>query len=207
MHEGATGKGPLTLDQLRAAAASGAIETVVVGFTDHYGRLMGKRYDAELFVDETAAHGTHGCDYLLTTDMEMEPVQGYTFANWEKGYGDVHLVPDLSTLRIASWLEKSALVLCDVHDEKTQEYVRIAPRTLLRDQVDAARKLGFTPFAASELEGPRLRAGLSGSRAGRVSQPHARRLVSRGLPHPPGHPHGALHIVRSSASQGVWCPG
>ena len=102
---------------------------MVVGFTDHYGRLMGKRYDAELFVEETATHGTHGCDYLLTTDMEMEPVQGYTFANWEKGYGDVHLVPDLSTLRIASWLEKSALVLCDVHDEKTHEYVRVAPRS------------------------------------------------------------------------------
>ena len=121
MHEGGTGKGPLTLDRLRDAAASGEIETVVVGFTDHYGRLMGKRYDAEMFVEETATHGTHGCDYLLTTDMEMEPVQGYTFANWEKGYGDVHLVPDLSTLRIASWLEKSALVLCDVHDQQTHD--------------------------------------------------------------------------------------
>ena len=82
----------------------------------------------------------------------MEPVQGYTFANWEKGYGDVHLVPDLSTLRTASWLEKSALVLCDVHDKETREYVRVAPRSLLRDQIDATRKLGFTPFAASELE-------------------------------------------------------
>ena len=142
----------MTLKQLGDSVKSGAIETVVVGFTDHYGRLMGKRYDAELFVEETATQGTHGCDYLLTTDMEMEPVQGYTFANWEKGYGDVHLVPDLSTLRIASWLEKSAFVLCDVHHEKTHEYVRIAPRSLLRKQVDAARDLGFTPFAASELE-------------------------------------------------------
>ena len=102
--------GLLTIKQLGDSVKSGAIETVVVGFTDHYGRLMGKRYDAELFVEETATQGTHGCDYLLTTDMEMEPVQGYTFANWEKGYGDVHLVPDLSTLRIASWLEKSAFV-------------------------------------------------------------------------------------------------
>jgi glutamine synthetase len=84
--------------------------------------------------------------------MEMEPVQGYAFANWEKGYGDVHLVPDLSTLRIASWLEKSALVLCDVRDERTHGYVRVAPRSLLRDQIDAARDLGFAAFAASELE-------------------------------------------------------
>lgn len=152
VHGTGNDKGLLTLDELREGAASGAIDTVVVGFTDHYGRLMGKRYDAELFVDETASHGTHSCDYLLTTDMEMEPVQGYTFANWEKGYGDIHLEPDLSTLRIASWLDRTALVLCDVHDEKTHEYVRVAPRSLLRDQIDATRKLGYTPFAASELE-------------------------------------------------------
>jgi glutamine synthetase len=119
----------LTFEELGEAVKNGEIDTVVIGFTDHYGRMMGKRYDGELVVNETAKQGTHGCDYLLTTDMEMEPVQGYKFANWEKGYGDVHLVPDLSTLRIASWLDKSALVLCDVHDEKTHEYVRVAPRS------------------------------------------------------------------------------
>jgi glutamine synthetase len=109
-----TRKGSLTLDELRERVAKGEIETVIVGFTDHYGRLMGKRYAADLFVEETAAHGTHGCDYLLTTDMEMDPVPGYRFASWDQGYGDFHLVPDLSTLIVASWLEKSALVVCDV---------------------------------------------------------------------------------------------
>ena len=96
----------MTLDDLRDRVARGEIETVVVGFTDHYGRLMGKRFDAEMFVDDGAAHGTHACDYLLTTDMEMEPVPGYRFASWELGYGDFHLVPDSDTLRVASWLEK-----------------------------------------------------------------------------------------------------
>jgi glutamine synthetase len=152
VHEAAIGKGPLTLDTLREVVAASKIDTVIVGFTDHYGRLMGKRYDAEMFVDETASQGTHGCDYLLTTDMEMEPVQGYAFANWVKGYGDFHLLPDLTTLRVASWLDKSALVLCDVRDEQTHDLVRVAPRSLLRDQVDAARALGFSAFAASELE-------------------------------------------------------
>ena len=88
-------KGSLTLDQLREQVTKGEIATVIVGFTDHYGRLMGKRYAADMFVEETAAHGTHGCDYLLTTDMEMEPVPGYRFASWDQGYGDFHLVPDL----------------------------------------------------------------------------------------------------------------
>ena len=107
-------EGRLTLDQLRDAVERGAIETVIVAFTDHYGRLMGKRYAADVFLEDTASHGTHGCNYLLTTDMEMEPVPGYSFASWEQGYGDFHLVPDLDTLIVASWLEQTALVLCDV---------------------------------------------------------------------------------------------
>ena len=152
MSDAAAGqRGRLTLDELRDLVGRGLIETVIVGFTDHYGRLLGKRCDAEMFVDETAVHGTHGCNYLLTTDMEMQPVAGYRFANWQQGYGDFHLVPDLSTLVVASWLEKTALVLCDVNDNADQ-YVRVAPRSLLRRQVEATRELGFTAYAASELE-------------------------------------------------------
>src|SRR5206468_2678051 len=104
-----------------------------------------------MFLDETAAHGTHGCNYLLTTDMEMEPVAGYRFANWQQGYGDFHVVPDLSTLVVAAWLEKTALVLCDVKDE-SGSYVNVAPRSLLRRQTEATGELGFTSCAASELE-------------------------------------------------------
>jgi len=147
----ATPRGRLTLDQLRHLVEGGHIETVVVGFTDHYGRLLGKRHDAEMFLDETAAHGTHGCNYLLTTDMEMEPVAGYRFANWQQGYGDFHVVPDLSTLVVAAWLEKTALVLCDVKDE-SGSYVNVAPRSLLRRQTEATGELGFTSCAASELD-------------------------------------------------------
>ena len=67
-------RGMLTLDALRGMVAQGEIETVVAGFTDHYGRLMGKRFDAEMFVEQIAEGGGHACDYLLTVDMEMEPV-------------------------------------------------------------------------------------------------------------------------------------
>ena len=123
-----------------------------MGFSDHVGRLMGKRFDAEFFVAEGMHHGTHGCDYLMTVDMEMEPVAGYQFANWELGYGDFHLVPDMRTLRVASWLEKTALVLCDVEDDKKHERVSVAPRSLLRKQIEVAKEMGFIANAASELE-------------------------------------------------------
>lgn len=120
-------RGMLTLDELDEQVRAGAIDTVLVQFTDPYGRFMGKRFDAEFFVADVARHGTHACDYLLTVDMEMEPVPGYTFSNWERGYGDVHLIPDLATLRVAAWLERTALVICDVHNEKQQQPVAVAP--------------------------------------------------------------------------------
>lgn len=145
-------RGMITIEELKALVEAEEVETVILGFTDHYGRIMGKRFDAEFFVETGAGDGTHSCNYLLTVDMEMEPVQGYDFANWELGYGDFHLVPDLSTLRVASWLEKTALILCDLEDNKTHQPVSIGPRSILRRQVKAAKASGFTAMAASELE-------------------------------------------------------
>jgi glutamine synthetase len=141
----------LRVDDLRAAAADGTIDTVVVAFTDLYGRLLGKRFDATFFV-ESLGEGTHACDYLLAIDMEMEPVPGYAFASWEQGYGDVHLVPDLATLRTAAWSDRAAIVLCDVVDDREHEHVGVAPRSILRRQVERLAEHGLTAKAASELE-------------------------------------------------------
>ena len=49
----------LDLASLRQLVDAGSVETVVAAFTDHYGRLMGKRFDASFFLDNVAAHGTH----------------------------------------------------------------------------------------------------------------------------------------------------
>ncbi len=141
----------MTPEQLREHVESGAIDTVVVAFTDHYGRTMGKRYDALFFLDSLDV-GSHACDYLLTADMEMEPVEGYAYANWERGYGDFHLVPDMSTLRRCGWAPASAIVLCDVFDDAAHELVPVAPRSILQVQLDKAAALGLTVKAASELE-------------------------------------------------------
>ena len=44
-------RGMLTPESLRERVAANEIETVLVVFTDHYGRFMGKRFDAEFFLD------------------------------------------------------------------------------------------------------------------------------------------------------------
>ena len=144
--------GLLTLEALSEAVAADAIDTVIVAFTDHYGRLHGKRLDAGYFLEEAAEHGSHGCDYLLTADMEMEPLPGYRYANWELGYGDFHLVPDLTTLRTADWLAGTAIVLCDLEDPRTGEPVAEAPRSILRGQIARAAAAGYDAKAASEVE-------------------------------------------------------
>lgn len=144
--------GMLLREELDDLVKRGEIDTVVVGFTDLYGRLVGKRLDASYFLEETADQGTHACDYLLTVDMEMEPVAGYEFANWESGYGDVHLKPDFTTLRRADWLDRTAMILCDLQDAIDHKPVAIAPRSMLKQQLARATRLGFTAKGASELE-------------------------------------------------------
>jgi glutamine synthetase len=142
----------LTADELQAAVEDGSIDTVVVAFTDMQGRLMGKRVDAEFFLDENIGEtGVEGCNYLLALDMEMDPKPGYAIANWESGYGDFLLQPDLATLRRIPWLEATALVLCDVlwHDGTP---VAPSPRQVLKRQVERAQELGFMPMFGSELE-------------------------------------------------------
>ena len=71
---------PWSQNQLTVATEAGLVDTIILAFTDHYGRLMGKRLDTEFFLEDPS--GTHACDYLLTVDMEMEPVEGYDFSNW-----------------------------------------------------------------------------------------------------------------------------
>jgi len=144
--------GHLSLDQLTEKVKQGLIDTVITAFTDHYGRVMGKRTDADFFLETVATQGTHGCDYLLTTDMEMEPVPGYTYANWEKGFGDFHMVPDLESLRDLSWLDKTAIVFCNILDEKTHQPVAVAPRNILLKQLQNLSQNTYNCFAATELE-------------------------------------------------------
>jgi glutamine synthetase len=144
--------GMLTLDELRKKVESGEIETVVAVFSDLYGRLLGKRITGEFFLHSTAEAGMHACDYLLTVDIPMTPVPGYKYANWELGYGDFHVVPDMRTLRAATWLDKSALVIGDVFSEKTHEHVPIAPRSILLKQIAEAASMGYLAQGASELE-------------------------------------------------------
>jgi glutamine synthetase len=140
-----------SFDDLKKDVAEGRIDTVLAVQVDMQGRLMGKRFQAQYFV-ESAYEETHSCNYLLATDMEMETVSGYKSTSWEKGYGDYTMKPDLSTLRRIPWLEGTAMVLCDMLDHHTHEEVPHSPRAILKKQVKRLEAMGMKAFMATELE-------------------------------------------------------
>ena len=143
--------GNLTFTDLKKSVKDGQIDTVIACAPDMQGRLMGKRFHAQFFVD-SGHEETHCCNYLLATDLEMTTVQGFASTSWAGGYGDYVMKPDLSTLRVIPWLEKTALVLSDLLDHHTHEPVPHSPRAILQVQIERLTKLGFTAFAATELE-------------------------------------------------------
>lgn len=141
----------MTYEELRSRIASGEIDTVLTCMVDMQGRLMGKRFHAEAFLD-IAEDETHCCNYLLATDLEMATPDGYASTSWSAGYGDYVMKPDLTTLRPVPWLEGTALCLCDVLDHHSHAPVPFAPREVLKRQIARAGALGLSPIMATELE-------------------------------------------------------
>ncbi len=143
--------GNLSFDALKALVTSGDIDTVVVAGIDMQGRLVGKRFHAQFFIDG-GHEETHCCNYLLAVDMEMTTVPGYKTASWENGYGDYVLKPDMTTLHLVPWMEGTAMVIGDFLDHHSHEPVSVSPRAILKKQVARARSMGFEPMMATELE-------------------------------------------------------
>ncbi|MFI1094117.1 glutamine synthetase family protein [Streptomyces sp. NPDC020917] len=142
----------LTLEQLRADVADGAVDTVVVALTDMQGRLQGKRVAARYFLDDVlGTGGAEGCGYLLAVDVDMNTVDGYAHSSWDTGYGDFVLAPDLATLRRVPWHPATAMVQCDVVDHAGQP-VGISPRQILRRQLDRLAEHGWSAHVGTELE-------------------------------------------------------
>ena len=141
----------MTFEDLKSKIASGEIDTVLTCVIDMQGRLMGKRFHAEAFL-EIAEDETHCCNYLLATDLEMATPDGYASTSWASGYGDYVMKPDLSTLRPVPWLEATALCLCDIVDHHSHKPVPFSPREVLKAQIARAEAMGLAPIMATELE-------------------------------------------------------
>jgi len=143
--------GRLDLASLTQLIRKGEIDTVLTVFPDGLARLMGKRIVGRHFLDSVVEEGAHACIYLFTVDMEMQPLPGFKLTSWERGYGDMRLVPDFGTLRVIPWLPKTALVICDVYTEDGAP-LEEAPRWILKRQIERAVARGHVVKTAAELE-------------------------------------------------------
>jgi glutamine synthetase len=141
----------VTLAELKKAVEEGAVDTVLLALTDIQGRLQGKRLMATHFINEVLEHGAESCNYLLAVDVDMNTVEGYAMASWERGYGDMVLTPDLDTLRPVPWQEGTVICLADVawHDGAA---VVASPRQILRGQLARLAERGWSAQAGTELE-------------------------------------------------------
>jgi glutamine synthetase len=141
----------MTPDELWQQVESGAIDTVLLAFTDMQGRLQGKRLTARHFLDEVVENDAEGCNYLLAIDVEMNTVEGYAMSSWEKGYGDFVMRPDLDTLRPIPWHEGTVICLADLAWADGSDVVA-SPRQILRRQLARLAERGWTANASTELE-------------------------------------------------------
>jgi len=141
----------VNLSDLRAGVDAGEIDTVLVALADMQGRLQGKRFTAPHFLDAVVQHGAEACNYLLAVDVDMDTVSGYEMSSWNRGYGDFHLMPDLSTLRRVPWQEGTAMCLADIDWVDGGEVVA-SPRQILRRQLGRLAERGWKAYAGTELE-------------------------------------------------------
>lgn len=148
---GSASNAPLSVDELREMVDAGTIDTVVVAITDSLGRLQGKRCGARSFLEDVLGHGAEGCNYLLSVDVEMNTIDGYSMSSWANGYGDMVMSPDVSTLRLVPWLEGTAMIQCDILWLDGSPVVQ-SPRQILRGQIERLENLGYRAHIGTELE-------------------------------------------------------
>ncbi|MEA1911936.1 MAG: glutamine synthetase family protein, partial [Spirochaetota bacterium] len=140
--------GKLTLEELNNSIKKEEIDSVILAFPNHLGQIMGKRYTGSYFLENNHANC---CDYLLTINIEEDPLPGFKLSSWETGYGDLLMVPDFSTIKKISWQKNTAIIICNLTYEDGRP-VNMAPRTMLQNQCNRLADMGMTAMMASELE-------------------------------------------------------
>jgi glutamine synthetase len=127
------------------------MRTVIVTSADVTGRLVGKRFPVDVF-RRLMHEGVPLSSCVLGWDVDQWPGPSQSYTGHHTGWHDVRLVPDLATLRPAAWLDATAICIADFVEMGRDELVEVAPRTVLRRQVERFEVGGLTPQVASELE-------------------------------------------------------
>jgi glutamine synthetase len=146
-------RGKVTTDELIAAGDAGEIDTVFAVVPDNAGRLRGHRLHLNVFREHIEsdtplpfALAVWGVDIESSFRPGLDAMGGLT-----SGASDCAAKPDLSSMRLLPWLAKTVVVFCDAYLESSVP-LAVAPRTILRQQLDRLAGLGLTIKVATELE-------------------------------------------------------
>ncbi|MCW2620755.1 MAG: Glutamate--ammonia ligase, partial [Frankiales bacterium] len=142
----------LSREEFDRLTESGDVDTVVCATPDPYGRLVGKRLTVAGFRTlGLNGSGINASSFIFAVDLEMNPLD-LPVSNAANGWADIRLVPDMQTMRRVPWEPNTAFVICDVYEADSDELLAVAPRTILRRQVERAEAQGLVLKFASELE-------------------------------------------------------
>ncbi|HLZ62183.1 MAG TPA: glutamine synthetase family protein [Ktedonosporobacter sp.] len=141
----------MDISAIKQLMDDGKLEYVKIGAPDMEGVYRGKRVASRFFLD-SIVDGFAQCDVLFGWDIAENVLTDHLkFSNWERGFADIVMKPDLATFAPVPWEENVASCICDLWTEHG-EHVTISPRYVLGTLVERARALGFEPMAAAELE-------------------------------------------------------
>jgi glutamine synthetase len=140
----------MDIAEIKQLIDEGQIEYVKIGAADIEGVYRGKRVAAKHFLN-SLEEGFAQCDVLFGWDIGEVVLPNLKFSNWERGFADIVMKPDLSTFALTPWEEHVATCVCDLWTEHG-EPVSISPRYVLQRVAERARALGFEALAAAELE-------------------------------------------------------
>ncbi|WP_020123801.1 glutamine synthetase family protein [Streptomyces canus] len=138
-------------EDLRQLVERGTVTTVLLAVPDMQGRLKGKRIGAMHFLDRVAADGSAMCAYVLATDVDMRPLDGFALASFDTGYGDMGLLPAPDAVYQLSWIPRTALVFADAIGHDGQP-VGVAPRQILGQQLTRLASRGISAQVGLESE-------------------------------------------------------
>lgn len=138
-------------EDLNAFVQEHGIKTFKVGAVDIDGLSRGKRIAAPYFLESVARKGTNISNILFGWDMHDEPIPGLKYTNWDTGYPDVTLLPDLSTLKVVPWEPGTASVICDIHSPDGSA-LTLSPRQLLKRVLGQVEQAGYSAKCGYELE-------------------------------------------------------
>lgn len=136
--------------EIKRLIDDGKIEYVKIGTPDIEGVYRGKRVAARHFLN-ALEDGFAQCDVIFGWDIAENILPNLKVSNWEHGFADIVMKPDLSTFKLVPWEERVASCICDVWTEHGEPFT-VSPRYVLNSVVERARNLGFEAVAASELE-------------------------------------------------------